>query len=141
MPPTSEQLPLLGIYYAVTTCIVSLSTAMTVFTLNINNKGRRGQEVPKLVRVIFFDYIARFMRIKLESVSSMRLLNRRLLNERLSITPYLINKDEFSVKGYSGTNCKKHFEEEQFLKSDSESKLIKIFCLNFKIAFSISQRP
>ena len=42
MPPTSEQLPLLGIYYATTICIVSLSTAMAVLTLHINNKGRRG---------------------------------------------------------------------------------------------------
>ena len=70
MPPTSDQLPLLGIYYSVTTCIVSLSTAMTVFTLNINNKGRRGIEVPELARKIFFKYIARILRIKIETFAS-----------------------------------------------------------------------
>ena len=43
MPPTSEQLPLLGIYYAVTIGIVSMSTAFAVLTLNINNKGNRGK--------------------------------------------------------------------------------------------------
>ena len=38
MPPTSEQLPLLGIYYAVTIGIVSFSTALAVITLNVANK-------------------------------------------------------------------------------------------------------
>ena len=42
MPPTSEQLPLLGIYYAVTIGIVSISTSFAVITLNINNKGNKG---------------------------------------------------------------------------------------------------
>jgi hypothetical protein len=84
MPQTSEQLPLLGIYYAVTNVIVSLSTAMSVFTLHINNKGLRGQGVPKLVKKIFFQYIARFLRIRLESVTSRKLLNNRLLNESLN---------------------------------------------------------
>jgi nicotinic acetylcholine receptor len=42
MPPTSEQLPLLGIYYAVTIGIVSMSTAFAVVTLNINHKGNKG---------------------------------------------------------------------------------------------------
>ena len=79
MPQTSEQLPLLGIYYAVTNVIVSLSTAMSVFTLHINNKGLRGQEVPKLLKKMFFKYIARFLRIKLESVTSRKLLNDRLM--------------------------------------------------------------
>ena len=75
MPPTSEQLPLLGIYYAITICIVSFSTAMTVVTLNINNKGLRGQEVPKLAKIIFFKYIARYMFINLESISAKNQLN------------------------------------------------------------------
>ncbi|CAF0756649.1 unnamed protein product [Brachionus calyciflorus] len=62
MPPTSEQLPLLGIYYAVTIGIVSLSTCMAVVTLNINNKGIQGKRVPKIVRVIFFEYLNKIVR-------------------------------------------------------------------------------
>lgn len=34
MPPTSEALPLIGIYYGMTIFIVSLATAMTVFTVS-----------------------------------------------------------------------------------------------------------
>ena len=62
MPPTSEQLPLLGIYYAVTIGIVSFSTAMAVVTLNINNKGSKGRKVPAVLRFIFLDIIAKILR-------------------------------------------------------------------------------
>lgn len=62
MPPTSEQLPLLGIYYGVTIGLVSFSTAMAVITLNINNRGTRGKKVPTLFRIFFFKYMARILR-------------------------------------------------------------------------------
>ena len=81
MPPTSEQLPLLGIYYAVTICIVSMSTGMSVLTLHINNKGHRASEVPGILKIIFFDGIARFLGIQLES--SRRLFKRHTLNLNL----------------------------------------------------------
>ena len=58
MPPTSDQLPLLGIYYAATIGIVSLSTTMSVVTLNIANKGNRGQEVPRWVQILLFKYVS-----------------------------------------------------------------------------------
>jgi hypothetical protein len=65
MPPTSEQLPLLGIYYAVTIGIVSCSTAMAVLTLNINNKGINGIQVPKILKIIFLQYLAKILRTKI----------------------------------------------------------------------------
>jgi hypothetical protein len=68
MPPTSEQLPLLSIYYAVTIGIVSCSTAMAVITLNINNKGYSGRRVPRIIKIIFFNYIAKILRTKLISI-------------------------------------------------------------------------
>ena len=61
LPPTSEQLPLLGIYYFITIGIVSFSTFMAVVTLNINNKGNKGRRLPRLVKIIFFDYVARVL--------------------------------------------------------------------------------
>lgn len=108
MPPTSEQLPLLGIYYTTTTCIVSLSTAMSVLTLHINNKGRRGHEVPKLVKKIFFNYIARVMHIKLDSVASRMIINNRLLYENKTLSdsrkPLINNMDS--------NNCINDLEDE-----------------------------
>lgn len=35
MPPTSDALPLIGLYYGVTIFIVSLATALTVFTVSL----------------------------------------------------------------------------------------------------------
>ena len=39
--------------------LISISTAMNVFVLNVNERGGlNGREVPRLLRVIFFDYLA-----------------------------------------------------------------------------------
>ena len=65
LPPTSEQLPLLGIYYFITISIVSFSTFMAVVTLNINNKGNKGRRLPKSVKKFFFEYVARILRTEL----------------------------------------------------------------------------
>ncbi|XP_065316633.1 neuronal acetylcholine receptor subunit beta-4-like isoform X1 [Gordionus sp. m RMFG-2023] len=61
MPPTSEELPLIGIYYGVTIIIVSLATGMTVFTLNLHHQGFRGKKVPPLLRRIAFLYLAKII--------------------------------------------------------------------------------
>ncbi len=74
MPPTSE-LPLLSIYYAATIGIVSLSTAMAVITLNINNKGGKFRKVPTIIKIIFLKYLAKLLCIQL---SSRFKTNRRL---------------------------------------------------------------
>jgi len=49
-------------YYGITIIIVSLATAMTVFTLNIHHKGEHGVPVPRLVQKICLDrYLARVL--------------------------------------------------------------------------------
>lgn len=67
MPPTSDVLPLIGMYYGITIAIVSLATAMTVLTLNIHHKGIRGREVPNIIKKIFFSVFARLLCIQLET--------------------------------------------------------------------------
>ncbi|XP_052681532.1 neuronal acetylcholine receptor subunit alpha-10-like isoform X2 [Crassostrea angulata] len=66
MPPTSDVLPLIGIYYGLTIIIVSLATGMTVFTLNIHHKGQRGHPVSPIIRKIFFGVFARVMCVKMD---------------------------------------------------------------------------
>ncbi|KAK7486197.1 hypothetical protein BaRGS_00022520 [Batillaria attramentaria] len=61
MPPTSDDLPLIGLYYGITIAIVSFATAMTVFTLNIHHKGARGHEVPGIIKKIFFGIVAKVL--------------------------------------------------------------------------------
>ena len=61
MPPTKNQLPLLGLFYGFTIVVVSCATAMTVLTLNIHHKGKRGIRLPKFLRFICFQVLARFV--------------------------------------------------------------------------------
>lgn len=60
MPRTSEEVPLIGQYYAATMFMISISTAMNVFVLNINEKGGlvHAREVPRWLRVIALEYLA-----------------------------------------------------------------------------------
>ncbi|CAJ0943318.1 unnamed protein product, partial [Mesorhabditis belari] len=70
MPPTAEALPLIGIYYGVTIFLVSLATAMTVFTLNVHHKGVHGHPVPRVVQFIAFRLLARMLFLRLEPYHS-----------------------------------------------------------------------
>lgn len=56
----------LGMYYGVTICLVSLATAMTVFTLNVHHKGLRGSPVPRYIKIVAFKYLARLLCIQLD---------------------------------------------------------------------------
>ncbi|KAJ8314215.1 hypothetical protein KUTeg_008776 [Tegillarca granosa] len=67
MPPTSNVLPLVGIYYGITIGIVSTATGMTVLTLNIHHKGNKGRQIPHLVRTIFFGIFAKIFCVKLDT--------------------------------------------------------------------------
>ncbi|CAL1537662.1 unnamed protein product [Lymnaea stagnalis] len=67
MPPTSDVLPLIGIYYGMTIFIVSFATAMTVFTLNIHHKGTSGKPVPNIIKRICFDLLAKMFCMKVDT--------------------------------------------------------------------------
>ena len=98
MPPTSEQLPLLGIYYGVTIGLVSFSTAMAVVTLNVNNKGANGRRVPELVRYIFFQVLARAMRTELStSRAKFSAQNDRLVQQQRSLNAQKTQKELFTL--------------------------------------------
>uniref|UniRef100_A0A914QNY0 Uncharacterized protein n=1 Tax=Panagrolaimus davidi TaxID=227884 RepID=A0A914QNY0_9BILA len=71
MPPTSDALPLIGLYYGVTIFIVSLATALTVFTLNIHHTGFHGDPVPEIVQMIAFKYVAKFLCMKIQTYHSL----------------------------------------------------------------------
>ncbi|XP_052785669.1 neuronal acetylcholine receptor subunit alpha-10-like [Mya arenaria] len=66
MPPTSNVLPLIGIYYGITIFIVSTATGMTVVTLNIHHKGNSGHEVPSAIKTICFGVFSKLFCMPLE---------------------------------------------------------------------------
>ncbi|KAK5976355.1 Neurotransmitter-gated ion-channel transmembrane region [Trichostrongylus colubriformis] len=70
MPPTSEALPLIGLYYGVTIFLVALATAMTVLTLNVHHQGVHGGEVPRILQRIVFKYLARVLFVQIDPYHS-----------------------------------------------------------------------
>ncbi|XP_067936865.1 neuronal acetylcholine receptor subunit alpha-10-like [Watersipora subatra] len=65
MPPTSESLPLIGIYYFITMGIVSMATGLTVCTLNIHHKGVQGKTIPVWIQFLCFKILAPALCLKL----------------------------------------------------------------------------
>ncbi|EGT46252.1 CBN-ACR-21 protein [Caenorhabditis brenneri] len=70
MPPTSEALPLIGIYYGVTIMLVALGTAMTVFTVNIHHTGVHGYPVPPFLQIFAFRYLSKILFVRIEPYHS-----------------------------------------------------------------------
>ncbi|KAA0202738.1 hypothetical protein HAZT_HAZT000230 [Hyalella azteca] len=66
MPPTSEKLPLIGLYYGVTISLVSFATGLSVVTLNIHHRGMRGRAVPRLLRKFVLEGLAKLLFIRLD---------------------------------------------------------------------------
>ncbi|XP_065556207.1 neuronal acetylcholine receptor subunit alpha-10-like isoform X4 [Artemia franciscana] len=67
MPPTSEKLPLIGLYYGVTISLVSFATGLSVVTLNIHHRGMRGRKVPPYVRKFVLGFLANILWIGLDA--------------------------------------------------------------------------
>lgn len=65
MPPNSDSVPIIAIYYFGSMLIISLATAGTVLTLNIFKKGDGDEPVPEIIQTIFFKFIARILFIKI----------------------------------------------------------------------------
>lgn len=56
-----------GIFYLGSMMIISLAVMSTVLTLNVYKRGENGEPVPRWLRVIFFNLLARilFVRVKI----------------------------------------------------------------------------
>ncbi|XP_056301677.1 neuronal acetylcholine receptor subunit alpha-10 [Danio aesculapii] len=59
MPP-SENVPLIGKYYIATMTMITASTALTIFIMNIHHCGPEAQPVPPWARKFILNYLSRF---------------------------------------------------------------------------------
>ncbi|XP_046373235.2 neuronal acetylcholine receptor subunit alpha-10-like isoform X2 [Haliotis rufescens] len=66
LPPTSENFPLIGIYFCLSMMLVTFSTVLTVLVLNVHFKGQHGIGVPRWVRSLFLETIAPLLCVKKE---------------------------------------------------------------------------
>ncbi|XP_078075280.1 neuronal acetylcholine receptor subunit alpha-9 [Mustelus asterias] len=58
MPP-SESVPLIGKYYIATMTMITASTALTIFIMNIHHCGPEAKPVPKWAKVIILQYMSK----------------------------------------------------------------------------------
>ncbi|KAJ8385166.1 hypothetical protein AAFF_G00192170 [Aldrovandia affinis] len=58
MPP-SENVPLIGKYYIATMTMITASTALTIFIMNIHFCGAEAKPVPQWAKVIIIDYMSK----------------------------------------------------------------------------------
>uniref|UniRef100_A0A915NIX9 Uncharacterized protein n=1 Tax=Meloidogyne floridensis TaxID=298350 RepID=A0A915NIX9_9BILA len=73
IPPTSETVPLIGIYYVASLAIVCLATAMNVYTLNVHRRGITNQSrVPWWMRKYILGYLATILFIRVHEPDSTR---------------------------------------------------------------------
>uniref|UniRef100_A0A914H2A9 Uncharacterized protein n=1 Tax=Globodera rostochiensis TaxID=31243 RepID=A0A914H2A9_GLORO len=76
IPPTSEAVPLIGMYYVASLAIVCMATAMNVYTLNIHRRGttNQGRRVPWWMRKYVLGYLATFLCIRVHEPDSITLI-------------------------------------------------------------------
>jgi hypothetical protein len=85
MPPNSDNVPLIAIYYFGSMLIISLATAGTVLSLNILKKGDLGEPVSRIVQIIFFEFFARLLFIKIKVTKELRVEMDDQTKRRLSV--------------------------------------------------------
>ncbi|KAL4227838.1 hypothetical protein ACF0H5_013275 [Mactra antiquata] len=64
LPPSSDNFPIIGSYFASSMVLVSLSLFQTVVVLNVFYRGTNGRTVPRWARKIFFEYLGKVLCIK-----------------------------------------------------------------------------
>jgi hypothetical protein len=121
MPPNSDSVPLIGklnldfisinplefyifilsqaSFYFGSMLVISLATAGTVFTLHIHKQGDYRRPLPKLIKTIFFNWIAKlfFLKIRIRNRQSKReetqaIFNSRSLDYHYSVSQTLKNR-------------------------------------------------
>ncbi|XP_045216812.2 neuronal acetylcholine receptor subunit alpha-10-like isoform X2 [Mercenaria mercenaria] len=72
LPPSSDNFPIIGSYFASSMVLVSLSLLQTVLVINVFYRGTNGRKVPRWARKICFQYLARFLCIRSNKVETIR---------------------------------------------------------------------
>ncbi|CAJ0572978.1 unnamed protein product, partial [Mesorhabditis spiculigera] len=76
IPPTSEAVPLIGMYYVASLFMVCLATCVNVITLNIHRNGaaNQGRHVPPWMEKYILGYLATFMKMTIREPDSITLI-------------------------------------------------------------------
>ncbi|XP_062607874.1 neuronal acetylcholine receptor subunit alpha-10-like, partial [Saccostrea cucullata] len=61
LPPVSDAVPLISLYYGMSIFFISLSTSINALTMNVYHYGDKGREVPAILERFFFGFLSRFL--------------------------------------------------------------------------------
>lgn len=61
MPPSSDNFPIIGTYFAASMVLVSLSCFLTIIILNVFYRGRNGRRVPRWAKLYIVHYLGRLV--------------------------------------------------------------------------------
>ncbi|XP_062607795.1 acetylcholine receptor subunit alpha-1-A-like [Saccostrea cucullata] len=61
LPPVSDAIPLISLYYGISTLLISLSISINAVTLNVYHYGDSGHQVPIILKRICFGFISRLL--------------------------------------------------------------------------------
>ncbi|XP_076025338.1 neuronal acetylcholine receptor subunit alpha-10-like [Genypterus blacodes] len=126
MPP-SESVPLIGKYYIATMTMITASTALTIFIMNIHHCGPEARPVPDWVQRLFLNHLARICCVYeggencLSGVSS----RKQVLSQEESEVPPTVNANtsrgrSWGVKGRAGPDraAQTDWTEDLFISMD-----------------------
>uniref|UniRef100_A0A914WQK1 Uncharacterized protein n=1 Tax=Plectus sambesii TaxID=2011161 RepID=A0A914WQK1_9BILA len=119
IPPTSEAVPLIGVYYVVSLAIVCLATCVNVWTLSVHRNGsaNQGGHVPRWIQNLILGYLATFMRITIHEPDSLALLKAAQKKTKSTVRRQSMMK---SVRQMVGSRAQKKKKECPPLECDCE---------------------
>uniref|UniRef100_A0A1I8BI26 Neur_chan_LBD domain-containing protein n=1 Tax=Meloidogyne hapla TaxID=6305 RepID=A0A1I8BI26_MELHA len=140
IPPTSETVPLIGIYYVASLAIVRvcLATAMNVYTLNVHRRGITNQSrVPWWMRKYILGYLATILLIRVHEPDSVTLI-KATKTRRSTIRRISLLRDLKHIKNME--NCKETRTDEskncECMKENEEEKLPSSLNLKRRLTFA-----
>uniref|UniRef100_A0A0N5BNN2 Neur_chan_LBD domain-containing protein n=1 Tax=Strongyloides papillosus TaxID=174720 RepID=A0A0N5BNN2_STREA len=137
IPPTSEAVPLIGIYYLSSLSIVCLATVVNVITLNVHRSGstNQGRSIPYWMHKFILVYLAKFLFMTIHEPDSVALT--KIARTNSSIRKKSILRDLKKAKMLSDREkldnedceCLKKQENEDFSNPNFKNKnyVINIF--------------
>ncbi|CAF3237092.1 unnamed protein product [Rotaria socialis] len=101
MPPNSDSLPLIGVYYLSAIIIVSIATAMSVASLNLYHHGKNYiHPVPKWIAQLFFVIIPKLLFMNIDFPAHMKKRRKSVHNSTSSVS----RKNQFESNSSNLTN-------------------------------------
>uniref|UniRef100_A0A671LWF6 Neuronal acetylcholine receptor subunit alpha-9-like n=1 Tax=Sinocyclocheilus anshuiensis TaxID=1608454 RepID=A0A671LWF6_9TELE len=102
MPP-SESVPLIGKYYIATMTMITASTSLTIFIMNIHFCGAEAKPVPHWAKVLIIDYMSKIFFVYEVGENCTTAESDRDGSEKLPLTSQEKLKDNSCNKTTSGT--------------------------------------